>query len=96
MLKRKFQVGDLVRCSCKLPTGGLFTKWHDSGYQFQFPATNYIHFRKIPFKRRFFIDEDVGLVKLSKQRNNKVYYEVAFMRSGYTFILPEEHIKRAK
>lgn len=92
MINSKFKVGDLVRGSSCL-TKGACTEWTD--YRNSPHPTKYKSFgESIHHKLK---NEDIGIVvKVARSWLSQIEYEVKFIQTGITIIVPDRCLKWAK
>lgn len=89
MIKTKFQVGDLVKASSKI-TKGVYTKWGKGNRPMNCVLIN-------NELKKTLQNDDVGMIVMKKKSwYNKMEYEVKFMKTELTIIVPEEQLKWAK
>jgi len=93
MIKSKFQVGDLVRASRKIEKEkGIYTrKWTRENR----PVDRVRITDELKKTLRY---DDIGIItfKLKMEPYDFYQYEVKFMKTGITIILPEEQLKCAR
>jgi hypothetical protein len=88
-MKSKFQVGDLVKASSKI-TKGVYTKWGKANRPIDCTLIN-------DELKKTLQNTDVGMiVEKKKSWYGRMEYEIKFMKTGLTIILPEEQVKWAK